>query len=98
MAITDNDLVKIGKVVRENINEALEEVVFPEFGKLEKKLTSRIDGVEKKLTKKIDDEIGGLETRLGRRIDNLAAVVTEVKTKHERRIVRLEEKAGFVAV
>lgn len=50
MVISDLDLEKIGRVVRININEALEQVVGPKLEALEEK----IDGVEERLGKRID--------------------------------------------
>ena len=82
MDLSNETLEKIGRVVRSNINDALEQVVFPKFDEL----SGRMD--------KLETKIENVEERLGKRIDKLAEVVTDVKTNHERRLRTLEDEVG----
>lgn len=89
----DELLVKMNKMMRDNIAEVLEDVVHPRLVELETNLTNKITS-EVKTVKK---EIREMESRLTTRIDNIAKIVTETKTDHEIRIVRLEEHTGLFA-
>ncbi len=82
MALTNSDLEKIGKVVDGRVVAALEQVVFPELVKIEKKMATKQDIVDS-------------EERLTKRIDKVAEVVTITKTNHERRIGKLEDEVGI---
>lgn len=86
MALTNIDLEKIGKVVRSNINEALEEVIFPKFDELE----GKVEGLREDVSKLQEDV-----SRLEKKTDKIAEVLTEVKVNHERRIRKLEDEAGI---
>lgn len=93
MALTDDDLKKIGSVVRDNIAEALEDVVYPRLIEMESGLTNEIKASEGRL----DNRMDGVESSLGKSIDNLAKAVTENHASHEKRIVRLETRIGLTA-
>lgn len=81
--MTKGDKKWVEKAIVDNVTEALEKVVIPQFERLD----GRID--------QLDGRIDQVEINLGRRLDKLAEVVTEVKTDHERRIVRLEKGVGL---
>ncbi len=103
MAISDTDFVKLGKVVRSNINDALEQVVFPKFDEVKKDLAEvkeelraqgkRIDNVENKL--------GGLEEKVDELTDEVRntnkkfEVMIDEFSDHETRISKLEDEAGI---
>lgn len=80
MALTDDDLKKIGKLITINVGEALEQIVFPELQKIEKSIV------------KLDQKVDGVEERLGKRIDKIAEITTETKSNHEKRIRTLENE------
>lgn len=67
----------MNKMMRSNISEALEEVVYPKLVEIEEKIQQS-------------------ESKITTRIDNLAKVVTETKTSHEKRIKKIEEHVGFL--
>lgn len=95
MALSDEDLKKIGKVVDEKITQALDEMVLPEMMKLEK----RIDKIDKEMVTKDDlaDGLAGVEERLTKRMDKVGEIATDTRTNHERRIRRLEDEAGVAS-
>jgi len=79
-AIAFSDKV-LGKIIRRQINNALEDVVFPRFDSLEK----RFDGLEKKVdrnAKKIDN--------MDRRVFRVGDRYAERLDEHEKRIGSLE--------
>ena len=90
MTMSDDELlIKMNKMMRDTIAEVLEDVVYPRLVDMETSLTNKITDVKK--------EIKESESRLTTRIDNIAKIVTETKTDHEIRIVRLEENTGIYA-
>lgn len=68
----------MGKMMRDNNAEVLEDVIFPKL-------------VE------IQNQIKESESRVTTRIDNVAKILTETKTNHERRIKGLEDEVGIFA-
>lgn len=94
MTMSDDELlIKMNKIMKDNIAEVLEDVVHPRLVELQENLTREIKASEMRLNNRID----GVESSLGKSIDNLAATVTKTKTNHEIRIVRLEEHTGLFA-
>ncbi len=98
MALTNSDLEKIGKVVDGRLVAVLEQVVFPELMKIEKKMATKDDiaAIRKEMATKQD--IVDSEERLTKQIDKLAEVITDTKTNHERRIRNLEDEVGVEPV
>jgi phage shock protein A len=104
MAISAEEWVKMNKMMRDNINEVLEDVVHPRLVDMETSLTNKITSEVKDVKKEIKQSelrlstrVDGVESNLGKSMDNLAKVVTETKTNHEKRIVRLENHIGIFA-
>ena len=96
IAFSDNVL---GKIIRGQINNALEDVVFPRFDSLEKKfddLGKKVDRNAKKIDRnagkieKLDMKVGGINRRLDKLNDHWADKLDD----HEERIDRLETKLG----
>lgn len=83
MALTGDDKKWITGAIRDGVVEALEQVVFPEFMRIEKKMATK-------------DDLNRVEENLSRRVDKVAEIVTDTRTNHERRIRRLENEAGVV--
>ncbi|OGD70908.1 hypothetical protein A3A84_00040 [Candidatus Collierbacteria bacterium RIFCSPLOWO2_01_FULL_50_23] len=83
MALTGDDKKWITGAIRDGMVEALEQVVFPEFMRIEKKMATK-------------DDLNRVEENLSRRVDKVAEIVTDTRTNHERRIRRLENEAGVV--
>ena len=80
MALTGEDKKWVSGAIRDGVVEALEQVVFPELIKIEK----RMEGVEERLGG-VEGNMEGMEERLGWRIDKLGGIITETRTNHERR-------------
>lgn len=105
MTMTDDELLtKMNKMIGDRIADALEQVVHPRLVEMEtnltNKITSEIKGVKKEIKEvesRLNAKIDNVESNLGKRIDNLAKIVTETKTNHEKRIVRLESHTGLFA-
>jgi len=92
MALTGDDKKWITGAIRDGVVEALEQVVFPEFMRIEKKMATK-DDLKGMATK---DDLNRVEENLSRRVDKVAEIVTDTRTNHERRIRRLENEAGVV--
>ena len=95
MAITDEEWVKMGKMIRDNTAVVLEEVVYPQLVEIEERITKNLKNEVRKVENRLSNKIDSVESNLGNRIDNLAKIVTETKTNHERRIKKLEEEVGI---
>ena len=91
MAISDEEIVKISKMISDNVVEALEDVVYPKLVEIQENLTQEIKASETRLNNRID----GVESSLRKSIDGIAATVTKTKTNHEKRIVKLEENTSL---
>lgn len=101
MAITDEEFVKMNKMIGDGMADALEQVVHPRLVELETSLSNKITTEVKKEIKaselRLNNKIDGVESSLRKSIDNLAAIVTKTNTNHEIRIVRLESHTGLFA-
>lgn len=101
MAITDEEFVKMNKMIGDRIADALEQVVHPRLVELETSLSNKITTEVKKEIKaselRLNNKIDGVETSLRKSIDSSAAIVTKTNTNHEIRIVRLESHTGLFA-
>lgn len=86
--LTREDKKWVSVAIRDGVVEALEQVVFPEFQKLEKKMATK-DDIEV-----LKQQVADTEERLSKGIDRVSEVLTETKTNHERRIRKLEETTG----
>lgn len=107
MALSDADLVKLQKMTFKTVIDALEQVVFPKFDELSSgvhkeisEVKTRLGGLEEKVGS-LDDRLGSVEERLGsveekinhtnRKMD----VLVDEFQDHDKRITKLEIKAGF---
>lgn len=92
--LTREDKKWVSVAIRDGVVEALEQVVFPEFQKLEKKMATK-DDLKNLATK---EDLAKVEENLGKRIDKVSEVITETRTNHERRIRKLENEVGVEPV
>jgi CII-binding regulator of phage lambda lysogenization HflD len=93
MSMTEEDVKQVIKLMRDDTAEVLEQVIYPQLVEIQNQIKASGLALEKKLT----DKINGVESSLGNRIDNVAKIVTETKTNHERRIKKLEDEVGIFA-
>lgn len=91
--MTEEDVKQVIKLMRDDTAEVLEQVIYPQLVEIQNQIKASGLALEKKLT----DKINGVESSLGNRIDNVAKIVTETKTNHERRIKKLEDEVGIFA-
>lgn len=96
MAFTKSDKDWLGETINNSLLNFHRQVNEPA-------LNGIVDDIRdlKKDVSNLKKEIGGIkkdmdnmELRLSRRLDDIAEVVTDVKTNHEKRIRRLEKETG----